>query len=157
MLLHLHDERTVVDVDGHQHVLPIGPVMLRRSTLRSDPPRPEELSNAIGTIFDHLDDLLREVPAAAAPDEVSITGELARVVAAVEFGGDPPLPFALDRSAAEDVFRTVATEAANQRARNPGLPSTAVDTVVAASCMIVAVMRHLHLDAVSLDGAGATT
>jgi exopolyphosphatase/guanosine-5'-triphosphate,3'-diphosphate pyrophosphatase len=153
MSLQLLDDRTVVDVEGHVHVIPVGPVSLSRSTLTSDPPRPEELSNAIGAIFDHLDDLVREVPAVAGSRDVAITGELARVVAAVEYGGDPPLPFALDRSAAEDVFRTVATEGSRQRALNPGLPSAAVDTVVGASCMIVAVMRHLHLDAVDLDVA----
>jgi exopolyphosphatase/pppGpp-phosphohydrolase len=152
MLLDLGDDTTVVDVDGHRHVLPIGPMSLSRGTITSDPPRPEELSNAIGAVYDHLDDLIREVPAAAGTDAVAIHGELACVLAAVETGGEPALPFALDRAAAEDVFRTLVTEASPQRALNPGLPASAVQTVVGASCFVVALMRHLHLDAVDLGG-----
>jgi exopolyphosphatase/pppGpp-phosphohydrolase len=48
------------------------------------------------------------------------------------------------------LFRTVATESAKERARNPGLPAAAVDRIVAACCILVAVMRHLHLDQVDV-------
>ena len=74
----------------------------------------------------------------------------AEVIAAVEFGGNPPLPYSLGRAAAEDVFRTVATESSVDRARNPGLPADAVDTIVAACCIVVAFMRRLNLDEVDL-------
>jgi exopolyphosphatase/pppGpp-phosphohydrolase len=148
----LGDDDTLVDVDGHQHVIPIGAATLTCNELVSDPPRPEELTNAIGAVVDHLDDMLRAVPAASNPDAVVIVGFLATVIAAVEFGGTPPLPFPLQRAAVEDVFRTVATEASVERALNPGLPASAVDTIVAACCIVVALMRHLHLDRVDVNG-----
>ena len=146
----LGDDATLVDLDGQRHVIPIGAVSLANSEFASDPPRPEELTNAIGTVVDHLDDMLRALPGAVDANEVGLTGEHAEVIAAVEFGGSPPLPFSLARAAAEDVFRTVATETATDRARNPGLPAEAVDTIVASCCIVVALMRHLHLDEVDV-------
>ena len=146
----LGDDVTSVDLDGQCHVIPLGAVSLSSAVLVSDPPRPEELTNAIGAVVDHLDDMLRALPGAVGADEVGIVGELAEVIAAVEFGGRPPLPFSLRRAAAEDVFRTVATESSVDRAHNPGLPSEAVDTIVAACCIVVALMRHLDLDVVDL-------
>jgi exopolyphosphatase/guanosine-5'-triphosphate,3'-diphosphate pyrophosphatase len=150
VMVRIDDDSTLVDVDGQQHVIPLGPVSLTIEVLSSDPPKPEELTNAIGTVVDHLDDMLRALPAAADADGVGIVGEHAAIIAAVEFGGDPPLPFSLGRAAAEDVFRTVATESAHERARNPGLPPDAVNTIVGTCCIVVALMRHLHLDQVDV-------
>ncbi len=147
----LGDDATEFDVDGQRHVIPLGAATLASSELVSDPPRPEELTNALGAVVDHLDDMLRALPSAVEADAVGIVGDLATVIAAVEFGGAPPLPFRLDRAAAEDVFRTVATESSTERALNPGLPAEAVDTIVAACCIVVALMRHLHLDQVDVD------
>jgi exopolyphosphatase / guanosine-5'-triphosphate,3'-diphosphate pyrophosphatase len=148
LTIRLGDDATMVEVDGEHHVIPLGAVTLTSSEFSSDPPRPEELTNAIGAVVDHLDDMVRALPRAGEVDGVCLVGDLAAVVAAVEFGGSPPMPFPLDRAAAEEVFRTVATEASAARALNPGLPSSAVDTIVAACCIVVAVMRHLHLDEV---------
>ncbi len=148
--IRLGDEVTVVDLDGQRHVIPLGAVTLSVNELASDPPRPEELTNAIGAVVDHLDDMLRALPAAVEAEDVGIVGELANVIAAVEFGGDPPLPFLLGRAAAEDVFRTVATESSAERALNPGLPVEAVGTIVGACCIVVALMRHLHLDEIDV-------
>ena len=149
--IRLGDDATLVDVDGQHHVIPLGAVSLGSNEFVSDPPRPEELTNAIGAVVDHLDDLLRELPGAARADAVGNVGDLATVIAAVEFGGVPPLPFELHRAAAEDVFRTVATESSADRALNPGLPADAVDTIVAACCIVVALMRHLHLEKINVD------
>ena len=149
-MIRLGNDATLVDLDGQHHVIPLGAVNLGANEFVSDPPRPEELTNAIGSVVDHLDDMLRVLPRAIDADEIDIVGELANVIAAVEFGGDPPLPFALIRSAAEDLFRTVATESAADRSLNPGLPAEAVDTIVAACCIVVALMRHLHLQQVEL-------
>jgi exopolyphosphatase / guanosine-5'-triphosphate,3'-diphosphate pyrophosphatase len=151
LLIRLGNDETLVGLDGDEHVIPLGAVTLGANEFASDPPRPEELTNAIGSVVDHLDDMLRALPRAAEADEVDVLGEMATVLAAVEFGGDPKLPFALRRDAAEDLFRTVATESSAERALNPGLPADAVDTIVAACCIVVALMRHLHLDAVRLD------
>jgi exopolyphosphatase/guanosine-5'-triphosphate,3'-diphosphate pyrophosphatase len=150
VMVRIDDDSTLVDLDGQQHVIPLGPVSLTIEAFSSDPPKPEELTNAIGTVVDHLDDMLRALPAAVDADGVGIVGEHAAIIAAVEFGGDPPLPFSLGRAAAEDVFRTVATESAHERARNPGLPPDAVNTIVGACCIVVALMRHLHLDQVDV-------
>jgi exopolyphosphatase/guanosine-5'-triphosphate,3'-diphosphate pyrophosphatase len=150
LIVRLADDETLVDIDGDRYVIPIGPLTLRRNELVSDPPRPEELTNAIGIVVDHLDDMVREVPSAAEPDQVAVTGELAIAVSAVEFGGTPSWPFTLQRAAAEEVFRTVATEAAAERALNPGLPPDAVDTIVAACCIVVGLMRKLHLDQIDI-------
>ena len=150
VIVRLGNDVTSVDLDGRRHIIPLGAVSLSSAVLVSDPPRPEELTNAIGAVVDHLDDMLRALPGAVDADGVGIVGEHAAVIAAVEFGGTPQLPFSLHRAAAEDVFRTVATESSVDRARNPGLPTEAVDTIVAACCIVVALMRHLHLDAVDL-------
>ena len=150
MSIHIGDDHTRVDVDGQHHIIPLGAVNLSRNELVTDPPRPEELTNAIGLVTDYIEDMLRELPATAEADEVAIVGDLAIAIAAVEVGGTPSLPLSLIRSAVEDVFRTVATESSAQRALNPGLPPVAVDTIVAACCIVVAVMRHLHLDAVDV-------
>ena len=149
-VIELGDEATVVDLGGQRHVIPLGAASLSAGEFESDPPRPEELTNALGAVVDHLDDLLRVMPEAAAADGFGVAGALAEVIAAVEYGGDPPLPFSIGRAAAEDVFRTVATESAADRARNPGLPADAVDRIVGACCIVVAVMRRLHLDEIDL-------
>jgi exopolyphosphatase / guanosine-5'-triphosphate,3'-diphosphate pyrophosphatase len=150
VLIRLDDRSTLVEHDGSHHLIPIGAVSLTTESITSDPPRPEELSNAIGTVFDHLDDMLRALPSTLDAEGFEICGDHAAVIAAVEVGGPPALPFELDRAAAEDVFRTVATESAADRARNPGLPPEAVESIVGACCIVVALMRHLHLDAVDL-------
>jgi exopolyphosphatase / guanosine-5'-triphosphate,3'-diphosphate pyrophosphatase len=148
--MRIDEQSTVVDVAGNQHTIPLGAVSLGATELSSDPPRPEELTNAIGAVIDHLDDMIRALPLVTNAERVHVVGDLAGVIAAVEYGGEPPLPFALSRSAAEDVFRTVATEPAAIRALNPGLPADCVDTIVAACCIVVASMRHLHLDEITM-------
>ena len=48
--------------------------------------------------------------------------------------------------AAEDVFRTLATENRRDRAHNPGLAPDRVDTIVAGALILVTVMRHWKHD-----------
>lgn len=144
-------ETTTFAVDGEpRFVAPVGIAILTADVLHGDPPRPEELTNAIGLVVDHLDDLLREHPDVAGLPTV-IGGPVAREIAAVELGHEPLLPLALSRSAVEDVFRTVATESARDRARNPGLDAGMVDVIVAGCCVAVAVMRRLQLDEIDVD------
>jgi len=68
----------------------------------------------------------------------------------VEVGSTPSLPIELGREAIEEVFRTLATERLADRRHNPGLPATLVDTIVGAACIVVAVMRRLHLDTITI-------
>jgi len=64
----------------------IGSVRLTEKHLASDPPAPEELSNAIAEAAGWFDDLMREVPgAAAARTVVGLAGTIS-TVAAVEIG-----------------------------------------------------------------------
>lgn len=141
---------------GGSFTVPCGAQSLRDRHLATDPPLPEELTNAIGEMQDHLEDALRELPALALADGFVVDGPTPRVIAAVEFGGSIDEPtFALSRDAAEDVFRTVATEASPERARNPGLPADFVDRIVGGCCALVALLRGLNVEvATVITGAG---
>ncbi|MBI5088924.1 MAG: hypothetical protein HZB15_08730 [Actinobacteria bacterium] len=140
---------TSVVVDDETSVLAVGITTLIERELVSDPPRPEELTNAIAAVSDHLDDVVRWAPAIVGA-AVEVVGDDARAIAAVEVGGEAPLPFELSRDAAEDVFRTLATETRTERAHNPGLPADLVGSIVAGCCAMVAVMRRLQLDSVTV-------
>ena len=65
----------------------VGSASLTEAQLPSDPPRPEELSNAIAIVQEHVDDALRSLPDLA--DEVIAVvgvGGTVTTVAAVELG-----------------------------------------------------------------------
>ncbi|MGA0863880.1 MAG: exopolyphosphatase [Ilumatobacteraceae bacterium] len=136
--------------------IPFGTVTSTESHFSSDPPRPEDLSNLIGAVSDELEELTRTMPALAQPGRVVGVAGTIVTVAAVELGlaafDDGALHgMELTRDAAEDVFRTLATEAPRERAMNPGLPASRVDIIVAGCCILVATMRRLRLDAVTVS------
>jgi exopolyphosphatase/guanosine-5'-triphosphate,3'-diphosphate pyrophosphatase len=54
--------------------------------------------------------------------------------------------FWLSREAAEDVFRTLATERLADRIHNPGLPADRAPVIVGGLCVLVAVLRRLKAD-----------
>lgn len=145
-------ESTVVSLAGAMHDIPWGHANLTARWLADDdPPRPDALTNALGTIDDHLDDLLRLHPEVARADRWTISGPAASALAALEIGHRPDDDHhVLPRTAAEEVFRLVATESTRDRADNPGLPSDHVDTIIATSCIVQACMRRFHLDVVRL-------
>lgn len=121
----------------------------------NDPPHPASLTNALGTLDDHLDDAEREHPEldqlTRGERGVTFAGVTIASLARVELGrDDPPSDVVLERSAAEEVFRLVATESAAERAHNPGLSSQHVATIVATCCVVVSVMRRYHLEQVIL-------
>jgi exopolyphosphatase/guanosine-5'-triphosphate,3'-diphosphate pyrophosphatase len=130
--------------------LDLGCVRLTEMHLASDPPAPEELSNAIGEVTEQLDDLFRAVPAfGAARTVVGLAGTIT-TVAAVEIGlatwdRDAIHHFRLTRAAAEDVFRTLATESLADRVHNPGLEAARADVIVGGCCILVALFRRLGL------------
>ncbi len=131
----------------------VGCVRLSEKHLTSDPPAPEELSNAIAEAMAWFDDLVREVPAAtAARTVVGLAGTIA-TVAAVEIGvpmydRDKIHHFHLTREAIEDVFRTLATETLADRIHNPGLEEARADVIVGGCCALVAFVRTLGIDEV---------
>lgn len=148
-------ETTVVRHGTHVHEIPWGHVSLTDRWLRdNDPPRPDALTNALGTIADHLDDLLRLDPDVVDAGSWTFAGPTITSLASLEAGCRVPAgPVDYPRSVAEEVFRLVATESTRDRAENPGLPSDHVEYIVATSCIVQACMRHLHLDSVTLRAA----
>jgi exopolyphosphatase/guanosine-5'-triphosphate,3'-diphosphate pyrophosphatase len=127
--------------------LDVGCVRLTEQFLHSDPPRAEELSAAVGHVRDELGDVDREVPgAASAKTLIGVAGTVS-TMAAVELGlvnydRDRIHGFRLNHEAAEDVFRTLATEAKAQRRHNPGLEPGRVDVIVGGAIVVVTLMRH---------------
>jgi hypothetical protein len=144
--------------DGAEMSIPWGARNLTERWLAdADPPRPEGLTNALGTIADHLDDVLRAFPALSDVAELEFFGQPSRTLAQLEVGTEQVAQrVPLDRQAAEEIFRIVATETATARADNPGLPSEEVDTIVATCCIVLAFMRGLHLDDVTLLTQGVS-
>jgi exopolyphosphatase/pppGpp-phosphohydrolase len=132
-------------VDDQQGEIPVGPATLA-ADIRHDPPQAEELTNAVGLVLDHMEDVEREVPAVMWADRIELTGHLLDVLADVELGGAAPLPYELARDAAEDVFRTLVTEPSADRALNPGLPAEALHDVLGVACAVVAVLRFLRAE-----------
>lgn len=129
----------------------LGCVRLTEQHLTSDPPAPEELSNAIAEATERFDDLIREVPAVEAVRQVVGLAGTITTVAAVEIGlpewdRDVIHHFRLTRAAAEDVFRTLATERFEDRVHNPGLDRERADVIVGGCCILVALMRTLGIE-----------
>jgi exopolyphosphatase/guanosine-5'-triphosphate,3'-diphosphate pyrophosphatase len=129
----------------------VGCVRLTEAYLHSDPPAPEELSAAISVVGDHLADVDRALPAAAGAKTLIGVAGTVTTVAAVEMGLPAYDPerihgFRLTREAAEDVFRTLATETAAQRRHNPGLEAERVDVIVGGTVVLVSVLRHYDCD-----------
>lgn len=145
-------------VGGSTHEIPVGPLTLYDGDLdAADLPSPEQLTNALGRVHDHLDDVLIESPTIGAPAAVAMRGPHARALAQVEIGSRSiPAGYRLDRADADEVFRIVATEAPAERVHNPGLDPAHLHTIVPTCCIVLAVMRRLDLDTIDFD-AGATS
>lgn len=143
-----------------------GSVVVTEREIHHDPPRPEELTNAIGAVMDDVENLVLTMPELTQPHRVIGTAGTIVTVAAIELGLAPFVAssvhgMVLTREAAEDVFRTVATESLEDRRHNPGLPPQRADIIVAGCCILVGIMRRLHLPSLVvttrniLDGVAA--
>ncbi len=128
----------------------MGCVRMTEAWLHHDPPTAEELSQCLSIVELHLDDVQREIPdAVEARTFVGLAGTVS-AAAAVEIGlaaydRDRIHHFRLTRDAAEDVFRTLATEALADRVHNPGLERERADVIVGGMCVLVAIdapLRH---------------
>lgn len=128
----------------------IGCVRLTEKFLHSDPPAPAELSQAFDVVRGYLDDVSRVIPSAAAARRfVGLAGTVS-AMAAIEQGlavydRDRIHHFVLTRAAAEDVFRTLATERRSQRIHNPGLEEARADVIVGGAVVLVGIMRYFDL------------
>jgi exopolyphosphatase/guanosine-5'-triphosphate,3'-diphosphate pyrophosphatase len=136
--------------------IPFGAVTSTSSHISRDPARPEDLTNLIGAVADELEEVTRDIPALTTPGRVVGVAGTIVTVAAVEIGlanfdDDVLNGFVLTKDAAEDVFRTLATENHQQRILNPGLPADRSDIIVAGCCILVATMRRLHIDEIIIS------
>ena len=136
--------------------LPFGAVNLTEAELHRDPPRPEELTNAISLVSDAVDDVAHTYPLIGHVERVVGVAGTIVTVAAVEVGQKTFDPSALhklklSREAVEDVFRTLATEPPSDRIFNPGLPRDRADIIVGGCCVLVAVMRRLQISEIVIS------
>ena len=143
----LEARRTVLRSGSVEWSMPVGTATLD-DLLESDPPRADELTNAIGWFADHLDDALRDHPHLELVDTWQLDG--AATLAHVEAGHVVTLPCTLDRPALEEVFRTLVTEHSADRAANPGLPADEVVSVMGVACAVVAFLRRMSCESVTI-------
>ena len=124
------------EVDGVMSI-DVGCVRLTEKYIEHDPPLPEEPAR-ISLTDAYLEDVMRELPTSTeARTLVGLAGTVS-TVAAVEIGlatydRDRIHHFVLTHDAAEDVFRTLATEPRADRIHNPGLEEARADVIVAAA------------------------
>jgi exopolyphosphatase/guanosine-5'-triphosphate,3'-diphosphate pyrophosphatase len=134
------------EVEGVMSV-DVGCVRLTEKYIEHDPPLPEELTACISLADAYFEDVVRELPASTeARTVVGLAGTIS-TVAAVEIGlatydRDRIHHFVLTHEAAEDVFRTLATEARADRVHNPGLEEARADVIVGGCCVLVALFRR---------------
>jgi exopolyphosphatase/guanosine-5'-triphosphate,3'-diphosphate pyrophosphatase len=129
----------------------IGCVRLTEAWLHSDPPTAEELSQAVHVVREHLADVQREVPEVrSARTLVGLAGTVSTFAMVeqglAEYDRERVHHFRLTRAAAEDVFRTLATEAIADRRHNPGLEPGRVDVIVGGAVILVTIMRTFGFD-----------
>jgi exopolyphosphatase/guanosine-5'-triphosphate,3'-diphosphate pyrophosphatase len=108
----------------------MGCVRITEAYLASDPPAPDELAAALSVVRVHLDDVERAIPRIReAGTVIGVAGTVSTVAAVeqglAEYDRDRIHHFRLTRAAVEDVFRTLATEKADDRRHNPGLDPAA--------------------------------
>jgi len=131
--------------------LDIGCVRLTEKFIDHDPPAAEELSQIVSVTKDYLEDVAREMPAALeAKRFVGLAGTVSTVAAVeqglAEYDTERIHHFVLTRDAAEDVFRTLATEKRADRIHNPGLEEARADVIVAGTAILVSIMRFFEFD-----------
>ncbi len=130
----------------------LGCVRVTERFLGSDPPAPDELTNALWAVRDELGLVVQRVPAfGEARRFVGLAGTVS-AVAAIEMGltaydRDRIHHAELSRSAVEEVFRTLATESRAHRRHNPGLEAERVEVIVGGVVVLIAILRHFGFDA----------
>lgn len=154
----IHDDRIELSsLDGMLYTIPLGPVSLGTTEFgQLDPPPPACLTNALGLIHDHLDDIIAQAPDISVATSISFRGHHARSLAQVEIGNELASDqLVVRRSDIEEVFRTLVVETAPQRRTNPGLDDLHAGTIIATCCVVLAIMRRLALSEAAFgDDAG---
>ena len=131
--------------------LEVGCVRLTERWISADPPAPEDLHAAISVTQQHFEDVVREHPSTRDFRTViglagTVTTAAAVEIGLAEYDRERVHHFVLTRAAAEDVFRTLATESAEDRVHNPGLQPERNDVIVGGLCALVAFLRYFEVD-----------
>jgi exopolyphosphatase/pppGpp-phosphohydrolase len=158
LTIHISDRSTAVAMTGGgEWSMPIGPLSLVENELeRADRPAPAQLTNALGLVSDHFDDIILDAPIVASAPSALFTGPHSMTLARVELGVmDIPDDYTLRRSDADEVFRTLVAEPIEDRLANPGLDPAHVEAIIGTCCVVLAVIRRLDLQHVGI-GAHAT-
>lgn len=138
--------------------MPIGAVNLSEEYLLADPPLPEELSTCVTVARAHVDEALGQLPAAARHALLigiagTVTTSAAVEIGLLEYDRDALHGFVLTKAAAEDVFRTLATETVAQRLDNPGMFPGRERVIVGGCCVLVSVLRALGAESILVSEA----
>lgn len=152
----IDDRSTEIElIGGGSWSIPVGPLTLvERELERAVRPAPAQLTNALGIVSDHLDDVVRESPMVMDVVDVVISGPHATALAFVELGAESvPADYRLERPDADEVFRTLVAEPIPERLHNPGLHPDRVESIVGTCCVVLAIMRRLELTSVTVDTA----
>ena len=112
----------------------------------------------MSVVRDHLADVDRAVPDAGQAKTLIGTAGTVWTMGAIELGVDASESerihhFRLSRAAAEEIFRTLATEPIERRRHNPGLEPGRVDVIVGGVIVVVSVMRHWGFDEMLISEA----
>lgn len=139
-------ELRIAQLGGGEWSLPVGPTLLvERELAHADRPAPEQLTNALGIVSDHLDDVVRESAMVLTAPAIAFSGRHAVGLGRVELGTDSlPASYTISRADADEVFRTIVAEPIADRLHNPGLDPADVETVIGTCCVVLAVMRRLE-------------
>lgn len=122
----------------------------------TDPPRPEALTNSLGAVSDAVDALLRERPGLVGTDRVTFRGDEAWHLAQVERGSSEiGEAVTIARDDLEDLFRTIVAEPRAERLHNPAIEAARVDSIVAACCVSLGLLRRLQLDVATFSSRSA--
>ena len=133
---------------------PVGPATLLADELVGhDPPPPVQLTNAIGLVMDHVDDVIREQPAVVDAHDVHVRGDDAWHLTTVEHGAIAGRQHGSARPRRRRGGLPHAGHRDSQPSgwHNPGLDPQRVDTVLGTSCVIVGLMRRLQLSGVTFE------
>ncbi len=145
-----------LDQCGKVISVPIGSVRITKRHLESDPPKPEELANAIADIREYLKDVEVQIPNIRHAHKwigvaATVTTTAAIEMGLAEFDAKKIHEFVLTKEMVEDVFRTLATESLEDRIHNPGLEKERADVIVGGVAIVVSIMRHFELTEITVS------
>lgn len=121
-----------------QRSYPMGAVRLTEAILRSDPPSPKELSDAILAV----ETLFHDAPQLAGIDVIGVGGTV-HALASVALGGAGEVEgFQLTDNELERQLKMFASVPTVKRRETPGLPANRADILVAGALILGAAMRR---------------